>query len=281
MFKNITLGQYVPGSSFIHRLDPRVKFVLILIYTVVLFLIKNPVSYLIYALFTALMIKISGVPLKFIVRGLRPMLFILIFTALINLFLTPGNSIWQFNIYSNFSLSITDEGIKLAFYMIMRLVMLVMGSSLLTLTTTPIMLADSIEYMLSPFKRIGVPSHDIAMMMTIALRFIPTIAEEADNIIKAQTARGADFESGNIIKRSKAMLPILIPLFISAFRRADDLSTAMDSRCYNSGRNRTRMKVMKAGKNDLAAVICTAIFMGAALFSEFFAGILLKGIELL
>lgn len=277
MFKDITLGQYVPGNSFIHKLDARVKIVLIFIYTCILFIIKNPLSYVIFAVFTFVMIFISKVPIKFILKGLKPMMFILIFTAFLNLFLTSGEALWAIDLFGDFKLSITYEGINLAVIMIVRLILLLMGTSILTLTTTPIMLTDAIEFMLAPFKKIGVPSHEIAMMMTIAMRFIPTLAEETDKIIKAQTARGADFESGNIIKRSKAMLPVLIPLFISAFRRADELSTAMESRCYNGGINRTRMKIMKTTKKDAAAVCIFSIFFICTVVCELF----LKGFELL
>lgn len=260
MIANITIGQYVPSNSFIHKLDARIKITLIVVYSCMLFIIKTPVSYFAYAIFTAVLIFASNVPVKFIVRGLKPMLFILIFTAALNLFASDGVPVLTIFKYKGLILRITDNGIYLASIMAARLILLLAGTSLLTLTTTPIMLTDAIEQILAPLKKIGVPAHDIAMMMTVAMRFIPTLAEETDRIMKAQTARGADFESGNIIKRAKAMLPIFIPLFLSAFRRADELACAMDSRCYNNGKNHTRMKIMKITKNDITAVCIFGIF---------------------
>ncbi len=270
MLNDITLGQYVPGNSFIHRLDARVKIALIFVYTCVLFTVKTPASYFAFAAFTLAAVFISRIPLKFIFRGLRPMLFILLFTAALNIFMTDGTPVAVLFEYKSFTLRITDRGIYLAVMMAARLFLLLTGSSLLTLTTTPIMLTDSLEYILAPLKKIGVPSNEIAMMITIAMRFIPTLAEETDRIIKAQTARGADFESGGIIRRAKAMLPVLIPLFISAFRRADELACAMDSRCYNSGINRTRMKIMKTTGKDAAAVCISGILFICILIFEIF-----------
>lgn len=252
MFKDITIGQYVEGSSFIHKMDARVKLLLTLFYIVILFMIKTPAAYIAFTAFTLFLVYLSQVPVKFILRGLKPMLYILIFTAVINLFMTQGSTVlWVCPFWS--ALKITKEGLTTAVLMILRLIYLVIGTSVLTLTTSPLMLTDGIEKLLRPFEIIKVPSHEIAMMMTIAIRFIPTLSEETEKIMKAQMARGADFESGNILKRAKAMIPLLVPLFISAFRRADDLAVAMDSRCYHGGKNRTRMKQMKMTYRDALA----------------------------
>lgn len=264
MLKDITIGQYVRGDSFLHKMDARAKILLTIFYIVILFLVQGPFSYALLGIFTLLLIRISRVPLKFIVRGLKPMLFILVFTALINVFMTPGDILWQEKFI--WTITITRQGIKTGVLMLLRLVFLVIGTSLLTLTTTPLMLTDGIEKLLKPLEKIKVPAHEIAMMMTIAIRFIPTLAEETDKIMKAQTARGADFETGNILRRAKAMIPLLVPLFISAFRRADELAMAMDARCYHGGHNRTRMKQMKAGWRDAAgagilSVLCAAVII--------------------
>lgn len=270
MITDITIGQYVPTGSFIHKLDARVKIVLIVVYSCVLFIIKTPISYLAYTIFTATLIFMSDVPLKFIVKGLRPMLFILVFTAALNIFTTDGTVVLTIFEYKNFIFRITDNGIYLAASMAVRLILLFAGTSLLTLTTTPIMLTDAIEYIIAPLVKTGVPVHDIAMMMTVAMRFIPTLTEETDRIMKAQTARGADFEDRNIIKRAKAMLPVFVPLFLSAFRRADELACAMDSRCYNNGKNHTRMKTMKITKNDTYAIYISGIFFICIIALEIF-----------
>ena len=265
MFKDITIGQYVDGDSPIHKLDARVKILLSLVYIITLFIIGSFTAYAVYVAFTAVLIFISKIPLRYIIRGLKPIMYILIFTAIINLFMSGGDEVlWESETFE--WLCITGEGVRNAAQMALRLILLVIGTSLLTLTTTPIMLTDGIEKILQPFKVIKVPAHEIAMMMTIAIRFIPTLSEETDKIIKAQKARGADFESGNIFRRAKAMVPILIPLFISAFKRADDLAIAMDSRCYNSGKKRTRMKQMKMTWRDAVAVLvmiifCTGVFL--------------------
>lgn len=252
MFRDITIGQYIDGTSFLHKMDARVKILLSLFYIVMLFLISSPIAYGIVFLFTVFLIWISKVPLVYILRGIKPMIYILVFTAVINLFMTSGGKVlWTFPGLS--AVKITELGVKTAGIMIIRLVLLVVITSLLTLTTSPLMLTDGIEKILKPFEVIKVPAHEIAMMMTIAIRFIPTLSEEAGKIIMAQKARGADFESGNILKRAKAMIPLLVPLFISAFRRADDLAVAMDSRCYHGGKNRTRMKQMKMTMRDALA----------------------------
>ena len=259
MFKDIIIGQYVPGKSVLHRLDPKIKIVLTLIYIVMLFIIHSPVSYAAFAVMTAALVLISRIRLKFFLKGLRPMLFIIIFTAVINLLLTPGTAVFSVPVFG-WTFSITAEGIKSAAVMFFRLIFLVTGTSLLTLTTSPLMLTDGIEKLLTPLTVIKVPAHEIAMMMTIAIRFIPTLAEETEKIQKAQTARGADFSSKNLFKRVKAMIPLLVPLFVSAFRRADELATAMDARCYNGGKNRTRMHESKIGRSDIMyAIIYIAI----------------------
>jgi len=259
MFRDITIGQYIDGNSFIHKMDARVKILLSLFYIVILFLISSPVAYGIVFGFTVFLVVLSRLPIKYILRGLKPMLYILIFTALINLFMTRGGTVlWEAPFWS--SLKITEKGIVTAVQMVVRLALLVVVTSLLTLTTSPLMLTDGIEKILKPFSIIKIPAHEIAMMMTIAIRFIPTLSEETDKIIKAQTARGADFESGNILKRAKAMIPLLVPLFISAFRRADDLAVAMDSRCYHGGKNRTRMKQMRmTAKDAVASVVMVTV----------------------
>ena len=259
MFKDITIGQYVDGNSVIHRMDARVKIFLSIFYVVLLFVINSLELYGIFAVFTVLLVVISRVPVKYVLRGLKPMLYILIFTTVINLFMTQeGKILWQSSALP--AIKISEMGVKTAVQMLLRLIFLVVGTSILTLTTTPLMLTDGIEMLLKPFEIIKVPSHEIAMMMTIAIRFIPTLSEETEKIMKAQMARGADFESGNVFRRAKAMIPILVPLFISAFKRADDLAVAMDSRCYNSGKKRTRMKQMKMTSIDAWAILIMLLF---------------------
>ena len=255
MLKDITLGQYFPGSSFIHRLDARIKIILSMVYLVVVFLIGNFYGYGFLALFTYVMIKSSKVPLKFILRGIKPLVFFIVFTAILNVFMTGGNVIWSFGF-----LKITYEGIRYAIFMVFRILFLMLGTSMLTYTTSPIALTDGIERLLKPFSKIGLPSHELAMMMTIALRFIPTLLEETDKIMKAQMARGADFETGNLMSRAKALIPLLVPLFVSAFRRADELAVAMECRCYRGGENRTRLNEPKMGRLDAYAIIIMIVF---------------------
>lgn len=252
MLRDITIGQYIAGDSPIHKMDARVKILAALLFIILLFVIQGVAEYAVITLFLGLLIKLSKVPFKFMIRGLKPILYILIFTVALNVLMTPGTELFSLDL-KLFTLRVTIEGLKMGIYMMVRLIYLVLGTSLLTLTTSPLMLTDGIEKLLKPFEIIKVPAHEIAMMMTIAIRFVPTIAEEADKIMKAQTARGADFETGSIIRRAKAMIPLLVPLFVSSFRRADDLAVAMDARCYHGGKNRTRMKVMKLGKYDLVA----------------------------
>ncbi|OUQ82409.1 energy-coupling factor transporter transmembrane component T [Flavonifractor sp. An100] len=248
--KDITLGQYFPGHSLVHRLDPRTKLIAVTLYIVALFLADYFYTYAIMVAVLGLSIAISHVPLKSILRGLKPVLFIAIFTAVLNLFYTPGThvlvQVWIF--------TITLEGILNAFFMVVRIMMLIAGTFLLTYTTSPILLTDGLESLMNPLKKIHVPVHELAMMMSIALRFIPTLIEETDKIMSAQRARGADFESGNLIQRAKALIPLLVPLFISAFRRADELAVAMECRCYHGGEGRTRLRQLRYQGIDYAAL---------------------------
>ncbi len=248
MIRDITLGQYFPGDSAIHKLDPRVKIILALLYIFVLFIVENFIGYFIVALSTYAVIFISSIPIKLVFKGLKPLIVIIAFTAFFNIFMSGGVEIFRVG-----PLIATYEGLMSAIKMVLRLIFLITGTSLLTYTTSPILLTDGIEKLLNPFKRIGVPAHELAMMMTIALRFIPTILEETDKIMKAQTSRGADFESGNLIKRAKGLVPLMVPLFINAFRRADELAVAMESRCYRGGEQRTRMKQLQLHNRDYVA----------------------------
>ena len=248
MLRDITLGQYYATESLIHKMDPRVKLAGTFIYIIALFCFKNAWGYVAAAVFLGLVIILSKVPFKFMVKGMRSILFLLLITVIFNLFLTPGEVLvvlWK--------LKITKEGLVLAITMAVRLTMLIIGSSIMTLTTTPNNLTDGMEKMLKPLKLFKVPVHEVAMMMSIALRFIPILLEETDKIMKAQLARGADFESGNLLKRAKAMVPLLVPLFISAFRRANDLAMAMEARCYRGGEGRTKMKPLIYRKRDYIA----------------------------
>lgn len=246
MLKDITLGQYFPGNSVVHRLDPRTKLLMLVVFIVALFVADNWVSYLLVLGFLVTVIAISSIPLKSIVRGMKPLVFILLFTGILNVFFTTGETLlvhfWVVNIYL--------EGIVRAVFMVMRILMLITGTFLMTYTTSPIALTDGLESLLSPLKKIKLPVHELSMMMCIALRFIPTLIEETDKIMSAQKARGADFESGKLMQRVKALIPILVPLFISAFRRADELATAMECRCYQGGDGRTKMKLLRFKRND-------------------------------
>ena len=256
MIRDITLGQYYPGESPIHRLDSRIKIICTFAYIISLFLVKGFLGFGIAVVFVSFIIFLAKVPLNFIFRGLKPILFIIIFTFTINMFMTKGETLVTLGF-----LTITKQGLYNAFFMAVRLVLLIIGSSLLTLTTKPINLTDGIERLLSPFRKIGVPAHELAMMMTIALRFIPTLLEETDKIMKAQMARGADFESGNLVRRAKSLIPLLVPLFISAFRIAQDLAMAMEARCYTGGDHRTRMNAMKIKPLDGVALLVTIAFI--------------------
>jgi len=245
MLKDITLGQYFPGNSLAHRLDPRTKLILTVVYIVALFCAAYFVSYALVIALLVLSVKVSGVAPKALVKGLKPVLFIIAFTAVLNLFYTPGEPLVELWIFT-----ITKEGILTAFFMMLRITMLIMGTFLLTYTTSPIALTDGLESLLGPLKKLKVPVHELAMMMSIALRFIPTLIEETDKIMSAQKARGADFESGNLFQKAKALVPILVPLFISAFRRADELAVAMECRCYHGGEGRTKLHVLRYQKQD-------------------------------
>lgn len=261
MLTDMTLGQYYPGDSFLHRMDPRAKILCTMIFIIAIFLANNPFSYLLVAAFTLGAISVSGVPYKLVWRAVKPLWFILLFTLAIHVFTTPGTELfsWKF-------IHISEEGIRNGEEMTLRLVFLIAFTSLLTYTTSPIVLTDGIEALLMPFKRIGVPAHELAMMMTIALRSIPTLLEETDRIMKAQSSRGADFVNGNLWQRAKNMVPLLVPLFISAFRRADDLATAMEARCYRGGEGRTKMHQLAYTWRDrnamIALVLVTAALIG-------------------
>lgn len=260
MLKDITLGQYYQTDSVIHRLDPRVKLVATLAFIISLFIVNSFWGYLIAAVFLAVMIRLSHVPFKFMVRGMKAIVFLLVVAGVFNLFLTPGEVVVSF-----WKLQITKEGIKQAFLMSGRLCFLIIGSSIMTLTTTPNQLTDALEKLLGPLKKIHVPVHEIAMMMSIALRFIPILLEETDKIMKAQIARGADFESGNLITKAKNLVPLLVPLFISAFRRANDLAMAMEARCYRGGEGRTKMKPLHYEKRDYLAYTVLVVYLVLAI----------------
>lgn len=252
MIRDITIGQYYAKNSVIHRLDPRVKIIATIAYIISLFLFDGFAGYIVAIGFFAAMVYLSKVPFSYIVRGLKPIFFMLIFTALLNLFWTPGTTFFRLGV-----INLTWEGLQKALFISMRLIFLILGSSLMTLTTTPNQLTDGLERLLGPLRHIRVPVHEIAMMMSIALRFIPILVEETDKIMKAQTARGADFESGNVMQRLKSMLPILVPLFVSAIRRANDLALAMDARCYHGGKGRTKMYPLHyQGRDGMAYLIC-------------------------
>ena len=256
MIRDITLGQYYQTDSVLHRLDCRVKLVGTLAFIISLFVVNNVWGYLLAALFLALCIRLSNVPFKFMVKGMKSIVFLMLFAVVFNLFLTPGTpavTIWK--------LKITWEGIEMASKMAVRLVMLIIGSSLMTLTTTPNHLTDGLESLLNPLKKFKVPVHEVSMMMSIALRFIPILLEETDKIMKAQIARGADFENGNLIQKAKNMVPLLVPLFISAFRRANDLAMAMEARCYHGGDHRTQMKPLHYEKRDYIAYVILAAYL--------------------
>ena len=260
MLRDITLGQYYPVDSVIHRLDPRTKLLGTLLFIISLFCMDSAWGYGLAALFLAMTIRLSKVPLKFMVRGLKAVLVLLLISVSFNLFLTPGREIFRLGF-----LKITWEGMRTALFMAVRLIFLVLGSSVMTLTTTPNELTDGLEKGLGFLKKVGVPVHEVAMMMSIALRFIPILIEEADKIMKAQMARGADFESGNIVQRAKSMVPLLVPLFITAFRRATDLAMAMEARCYRGGEGRTKMKPLRYHRRDRLAQLLLVLYLAAVI----------------
>ena len=260
MLKDITLGQYFPGNSVIHRLDPRTKLIMLVVYIVALFMASSWVSYGLMAAFLVCIVKISTIPPKSIVRGMKPLVMILVFTGVLNLFFTTGEGeplvdFWIFTIYA--------EGLERAIFMVIRILLLISGTFLLTYTTSPISLTDGLESLMAPLKLIKVPVHELSMMMCIALRFIPTLIEETDKIMSAQKARGADFENGTLMEKAKALVPILVPLFISAFRRADELATAMECRCYQGGEGRTKMKLLRYSLWDYEAFGVGALLVAA------------------
>ncbi len=267
MLSDMTLGQFFPGNSLIHRFDPRLKIISIVLYIVAIFSAASYEAFAAIVITTVLIVALSGLSPKIIFKSLKPVLFILSFTVIANLLWTTGDV----PIFEWWVIKIYPEGISYAFIMALRIVCLIVSTFvLLTYTTSPVALTDAIERLLSPFKRIGLPVHEFSMMMTIALRFIPTLVEETEKIMNAQKARGADFESGNLLKRAKALVPILIPLFVSAFRRADELASAMECRLYHGGDGRTRMKVMKAGAGDAAATLLFALFSVLVIASRFY-----------
>ncbi len=259
MIRDITLGQYYPADSILHKLDPRVKLVTTMVFLVALFVANDWAGYLVATVFLVTVIRLSKVPFHFMVKGLKAIFFILLITLIFNLFLTPGDvvlvQIWK--------LKITDKGLHTAIFMAVRLIYLILGTSVMTLTTTPNDLTDGLEKLLSPLKKLRVPVHEVSMMMSIALRFIPILLEETDKIMKAQIARGADFEHGNLVQKAKNLVPLLVPLFISAFRRANDLAMAMEARCYRGGAGRTKMKPLVYARRDYYAYAVVAAFLAA------------------
>ena len=257
MLKDITLGQYFPGTTVAHKLDPRTKILLVTLYIVALFCAKGLVTYGILALCLAACVRISKVKLKSLVKGLKPVLFIILFTGILNLFFTPGD----YYVFEMGFIHVSNVGLHNAIFMVVRIMLLIMGTFLMTYTTSPISLTDGLERLLGGLKKVHVPVHELAMMMSIALRFIPTLIEETDKIMSAQRARGADFDSGNLIQKAKAMIPILVPLFISAFRRADELATAMECRCYHGGEGRTKLHVLKYERRDYVALVLGALVL--------------------
>lgn len=256
MIGNITLGQYIPGQSILHRLDPRSKIIWTILLMVAVFIINTWQEYVMMGAFIAILLIISGIPLKQSLKGIKPLVLILAITAILNIFLVQGTPLVKLG-----PVTISYEGLITAVMLFLRLVMLVVVASLMTLTTTPIALTDGIEYMLKPLERIGVPAHEFALMMSIALRFIPTLMEETERIMKAQASRGADFDTGNLMKRIKSFIPVLVPLFVSAFKRADELADAMEARCYRGSQGRTRLKQIHFSRLDLYAGLACALFL--------------------
>ena len=265
MLKDITLGQYFPIDSALHKLDSRTKILLLIFDVVAIFMAQSLYSYALIIAFTLFIMLLSKVPMKLYFKGLKPILFVIVFTAILNMFLTDGKDLPLFG----YSVGITVEGVQTAVKMALRLVLLIISSSVLTYTTSPMSLTDGIEKLLKPLTKIGFPSHELAMMMSIAIRFIPTLIEETDKIIKAQQARGADFDTGSIFKRAKALIPMLVPLFISAFRRADELAVAMESRCYRGGDTRTRMNEIRFSVADLWGWLVFVLFFAAVIVLNF------------
>ena len=258
MLKDITLGQYFPGDTIVHRLDPRTKILVVIIFIVALFLAVDWISYAVMFLITAMCIKLSSIRLKSLMKGLKPLVFIILLTGILNLFYTKEGTV----LFDWWIFTVTTGGIKRAFLMVVRIMLLVCGTLLLTYTTSPLALTDGLEMLLNPLKKIKVPVHEMSMMMSMALRFIPTLIEETDKIMSAQKARGADFSTGKLTERAKALLPLLVPLFVSSFRRADELAVAMESRCYHGGEGRTRMKTLKMASRDWLCFLFWALVLG-------------------
>lgn len=261
LLRSVTIGQYLPGNSLVHRLDPRTKIVATAALIGWMFAVNQLQGFFGVGLFVALLLAASRVPLRYVLMGLRPVALLLVFTVMVHIFWTDGRTIFALG-----PVRATYEGLEQAVFLSLRLILLVVGSSLLTLTTSPIELTDGLERLLSPLRRIGVPAHELAMMMTIALRFIPTLLEEAERIMKAQTARGADFESGNLLRRARALIPLLVPLFVGAFRRADELAVAMEARCYRGGEGRTKLHPLQLTWFDWAAMVCAILVATLATF---------------
>jgi len=265
MLKDITLGQFFPGNTIVHRLDPRAKLIITLIYITALFMAKGLLGYTLMLIVLLTCLALSRIKPKAVIRGLRPVFIILLITVILNIFFVKGETV----LFEYRFIMITLEGLLTAVFMAARLMMLIIGTFLLTYTTSPISLTDGLERMLGPLKKIRLPIHELAMMMSIALRFIPALIEETDKIMSAQKARGADFETGGLIKRARAIIPLVVPLFISAFRRADELATAMESRCYHGGEGRTRMRILKLAARDFAALFCgAAVIAGVVLLGR-------------
>ena len=260
MIRDFTLGQYFPGSSILHRLDPRTKLLAAIVYIVALFLAKWFVSYGVVLAFLLCVVGVSGVPLRVILKSMKPLWIVILLTGLLNMFYTTGDPLVSFRIFT-----VTRQGLMNAFFMVLRIAMLVVGTFLLTYTTSPMDLTDGLEQLLRPLNKIHVPVHELSMMMSIALRFIPTLAKETDKIISAQKARGADFESGSLVRRARALIPILVPLFIGAFRRADELATAMECRCYCGGEGRTKLRVLRWSGRDLTAGLVMLALLGGVI----------------
>lgn len=267
MIRDITIGQYYPADSILHRLDPRIKLVGTFLFILSLFLFSSFLGYIPVTIFLFTIIKTSKVPVRFIVRGLKAVVVLLMFTLFFNIFFTQGDPLFQFGI-----INISKQGLRTAGFMAIRLTYLILGSSLMTFTTTPNQLTDGLEKLLWPLRHIKVPVHEIAMMMSIALRFIPILLEETDKIMKAQMARGADFESGGLFKRAKSLIPLLVPLFVSAFRRANDLAMAMEARCYRGGDGRTKMKPLRYHSRDYVAYVIMAFYIGFVITIRIFEG---------
>lgn len=267
MIKDITIGQYIPGNSFVHKLDPRTKILISMLFVIALFIVNKYVGYIFTVGFLGLSVVLSKISPRYLYNGLKPVFALIIITAALNMFMiqgTPETLVFQWNF-----LKIYREGIDTAVFMTLRLIFLILGTSLLTLTTSPIELTDGIEKLLNPFKKVGVPAHELAMMMTIALRFIPTLMDETDKIMKAQQARGADFESGSLIQKAKGLIPLLVPLFISSFRRADELAMAMEARCYRGGEGRTRMKQLRYEGRDFTAYSAILLLLIVSFYVRF------------